>query len=108
MTNSTHAAHGDSESQFPQCDCCGDPAVVRGILIVNNNAYANTPLCATCHVPPENLSVPDPVSIENLLEEHPEELITAPEDTVLISGEETIIRHGPGDESRLILGTSPA
>lgn len=87
---------------YPTCEC-GDPAVVRGLLVVNTRVYVNEPLCAGCFVPAGDLDLPENVS-ESILDDHTTSLITSPADEVIRNGNDVLIEHGPGDVSRLTLG----
>jgi hypothetical protein len=98
------AQNADTDSgadlqQSQQCELCDEPAVVSGSLVVNRHVHPNTPLCEDCHIPQDELSFPALIDEEAYKTEHEDTLITTPADTVIVDGEQTIIRHGPGERS---------
>jgi hypothetical protein len=93
-------------SQYPECEFCSSHAVVKAVAVVNNKVLPQTPLCADCHVPLPDLGLPEGTHASELMDEgglYEPSLITSPADTVLRNGNTVIIKHGPGDESRITL-----
>ncbi|MDR5657653.1 hypothetical protein RH831_10745 [Halodesulfurarchaeum sp. HSR-GB] len=92
-----------SDEQYPTCELCDEPAVIRGYLQLNTRVHPNVPLCAGCYVPLDEIEAKFPYGMDraDFAEEHPPEVITTPADHVMTQGEEVIIKHGPGEESRL-------
>jgi hypothetical protein len=96
----------DSEAPYPQCETgCGNPAVVRGLLVVNTRVYTNQPLCENAFIPADEIPLPRSVDRASLLETHSDTLITTPADDIIHMGDEIVIDHGPGEETRLPAGS---
>lgn len=103
-TSSSDSRTGvDGSEDYPVCsNGCGRPAVVRGIDVVDGEVVPDTPFCGECFTPASEVELPGGVDREDVVGS--DSLIVTPADTVLQVGEETVIQHGPGSESRVVLG----
>lgn len=90
---------------YPVCsEGCGSPAVVRGLDVDGDEVFSGVPFCSECFTPASEVELPDEADRQVVLSVHRDSLIVTPADTVVQSGEETVIQHGPGEESRVVLG----
>lgn len=95
----------DSPEDYPVCSSgCGRSAVVRGIAVADGEVVSNTPFCSECFTPASEVELPDGIGREVAVAVHSDSPIVTPADTVIQSGEVTIVRHRPGEESRVVLG----
>jgi hypothetical protein len=93
----------NASEDYPVCSSgCGRPAVVRGIDVVEGEVVPDTPFCDECFTPASKVELPDGVDREGVVDS--DSLIVTPADTVIQFDGETIIQHGPGEESRVVLG----
>lgn len=99
-------ARARSESEpYPECsEGCGSPAVVRGLGVDDGEVFLGVLFCSECFTPTSEVELPDEASRQVVLSVHQDSLIVIPTDTVVQSGDETVIRHRPGEESRVVLG----
>ena len=98
---------GDTEflERYPNCSTeCGRPAVVRGVAVVDEEVVPNTAFCSECFTPVSEVELPEEVDREDVATVYSDSLIVTPADTVIQSGKVTIVEHGPGSESRVVLG----
>jgi hypothetical protein len=104
------SARSDSNDRCVDCSFCSQPAVVKAVAIVDNCIEPLTPLCADCHVPLTELTLPGDTTAEDLMDiggVYEPALMTTPADDVLYYGDEIVIDHGPGEQSRLTLDVKP-
>jgi hypothetical protein len=93
----------NASENYPVCSSgCGRPAVVRGIDTVEGEVVPDTPFCDECFTPASEVELPDGVDREDVVGS--DSLIVTPADTVIQFDGETVIQHGPGEESRVVLG----
>lgn len=97
----SNSTSGETSKRHTLCTCCGAQAVVRGIAIVNDKVSVNEPLCENCYTPFDELRLPSGCNREKVAEKADPKLITTPADDVIVRGDVAIIRHGPGNESRI-------
>ena len=96
---------GSESEPYPECsEECGSPAVVRGLAVDGDEVFSGVPFCSECFTPASEVELPDEADRQVVLSVHQDSLIVTPADTVVQSGEETVIQHGPGEESRVVLG----
>ena len=93
----------DDDEQYPTCELCDEHAIVKSVLIINNRVDFAAPLCDKHYCHPSKLGSPSHLSEEEFTNKAQEafSLITSPADKVYTQGEEKIIVHAPGDQTRI-------
>lgn len=67
--DTTDSDTGTSTDEDETCELCDNPNPERkGVLVVNNRAYPNTPLCPDHYTPLEELDLPHGYDRETLRE----------------------------------------
>jgi len=106
MPESLPTANDTEHEQYPTCELCDEHAIVKSVLIINNRAEFAAPLCDEHYCHPSELGSPSHLSEAEFINKTQQafSLITSPADEIYNDGEEILIVHGPGNESKI---TSP-